>query len=240
MAHLPATHPARRRAHRTAHRPRRSTRHPARAALHAARRDQHDPPRAPDRRARALGLRRPLRSLGDQPVHRRPARRADPHRARPLPRRAHPHPDPRPLPTQPPRRTRRASPQHARRRRPRPAATDPHRRPPRRALDRRPSAPRLNPPQPRASGSHRSPRRPPPTGTPREHQATTAASDQQRERSGLNARRRTTPLDPAPFIASRSRRHTTPSVVRSLPATSSPSRGRRHHHPSVRQQVRPR
>ena len=58
---------------------------------------RHIQTRAPPRRARALGLRRPLRRLGARPSDRRPARRTDPRRARPLPRRAHPHPDPRPL-----------------------------------------------------------------------------------------------------------------------------------------------
>ena len=40
------------------------------ALLYAPRHHQHDPSRAPDRRARACRLRRPLRSLGDQPIDR--------------------------------------------------------------------------------------------------------------------------------------------------------------------------
>ena len=157
VAHLPAAHPARRRSPRTAHRPRRSTRHPARAPLRAARRTEDHPARASPPRARALGLRRPLRRLGARTSDRRPARRADPRRARPLTRRAHPHPDPRPLPTQPPRRPRRASTRRARRRRPRPAsnAPSPAAAPPNSGPPRQHPAP--DPPPLRASGSHRSP-----------------------------------------------------------------------------------
>ena len=70
-----------------------------------------------------------------------PLAETTPRRARPLPRRAHPHPDPRPLPAQPPRRTPRTGAPHARCRRPRPAPADAHSRSPRRTLARHTSQP---------------------------------------------------------------------------------------------------
>ena len=123
----------------------------------AARRPAPDQDRAPDRRARALGLRRPVRRLGDQPHKRRPARRTDPRRAGPLPRRSDTHPAPRPAAPQPSRRTRRASPPRALQHRQSNPAPNTHRRTPRRDLDRRTRAGLLTtlPPSPDSAAKPR-------------------------------------------------------------------------------------
>jgi hypothetical protein len=68
----------------------------------------------------------------------------------------------------------------------------------------------------RAGGSHRSRWHARLTGTSRGRGTTSVASDQQRERSGHNTRRTAALLDPAAFIASRSRRRHHPLVVRSF------------------------
>ena len=166
---------------------------------------------APDRRARAPGLRRPIRRVGAHRRDRRSARRTDPRRPAPASGRADPQPDqPGPQP-QPARRPDRPRPPRPTRRRTRHHRADPDRRPPRATLDRHQPdhpagrgiaarAPSLHGQAAqlplRASGSHRSPDHPPRHDTSRVPQPRIVASDQSESEAVTNARR--TPARPRP------------------------------------------
>ena len=137
MAHLPPAHRPRRRARRPTLRPRRSAHHPPRAPLRAPGRPTPDPARPPDQAALALwdyaarsAAWAPNNTTGDPLAEQIHAALAA------LPRRADPHPAPRPIAAQPPaERVEQAL--HTSPHRPRNPPPNAHRRTPRRDLDRR-------------------------------------------------------------------------------------------------------
>src|SRR5204863_4221142 len=115
--------------------------HPPRAPLHPRRRQTPDRHPAPERRARAPGLRRPVRCLGAQRRDRPTTRRTDPRRPAPAPGRTNPQPDQPDAGSSPARRRDRPRPPRPARRRPCHRHPDPDRRTARTTLEH----PRLNP-----------------------------------------------------------------------------------------------